>query len=1079
MDRTQQIFRYRLRLGCRLQQPGVDRPQMHADLGFQDFTQHAVHRRRRAIEHVGNVRRLHRHFRLRHRCNRRCRCLACASHVERLFTSGHTVGYVLDRQQVGVDAAAAAQCRIELGQHVVSLAHQCKHRRTGRAAAIQYAVEHALDLPAELAQGARANQAPTALERMEHAAHRAQPFHVGRRRAPGRQQLAEVLQLFVELLDEDIADVLVDIFAVVDETTVQCRHRCSCHGRGGDSGFGGFLRRYGFDGGLREGIEGRRSGIQLGQEGRCFSVLQDGFGHVVLSRRGHVRGSYRVAFGSDIRRQRAGGIARTIVRSNKLRLDVLQLPIGRRGACAVLLQLQRAIVLHAGGDLFQLPGTRVGRGLGHGDRFFQVRLEETVGQRHFNVRRCLRGPDRSGHRLHLQFQQAAVEAVGVAGNRSCIAFCRNRIEAAVQRITRQAGLGVQMAFQGDRRKGVGAVLLRRRFRCNRIKSGALRRVGQRLRCGLRNDRRFGNRHRLGVDGGTKHQGIFLTCSCRGFRQRRQRRRPAGRCDSRLGRRILPCDGSFFESFLLHFGRCQGLDQRLDVPVGSGHSNMGSFGSIVQRRDGGRCRNRLHAPCAVRHVSLNGGRWHVLNRFDGIRARNRVQAPGRCGDRFSRRHSHHRRGRCTGQRPIVQRLQAAAGDVEDVLAARAAIAQGFQVVLKAGHCVGQGVQLAATGHALALDQFNLDVFAHRLQVIRRCRQVQHAQRTGNLAKQARHFGQALVVPAGFNEGDKGLACRGEVGDGFVGQHLHRAAGFHRCRIVLTGSTGAQVGYLVVQRCIHIEQRAGDIQQQVVVDVAIARHHVAQRIALLGDDATGHAQAHHAEGVGDSTKFVHLHLQVGRIATGAYVQVQRILDAHQFFLDRTAYRVQQLTVAPAQAATGMLELGRAGVAGVRVEGEQHAFVDAFSTARSADFIEQRQQHDGNVAVAVLQALQIIRQQHGTAHQGGTGLLAVGHGVLAHGIGQQLHFLGNHRRGIQFHHPQGALHLVQIAGAEAHAAGVAGLLDIGLNLAAHLAQGLVQLGLHPTQCRVAHGIAQGTHCTPPCRIICMPSWRPCIAV
>ena len=50
------------------------------------------------------------------------------------------------------------------------MAHR-QHRRRGGAAAIQHAVEHAFDLPRELAQRTCANQAATALEGMEGAAH--------------------------------------------------------------------------------------------------------------------------------------------------------------------------------------------------------------------------------------------------------------------------------------------------------------------------------------------------------------------------------------------------------------------------------------------------------------------------------------------------------------------------------------------------------------------------------------------------------------------------------------------------------------------------------------------------------------------------------------------------------------------------------------------------------------------------------------------------------------------------------------------------------------------------------------------
>jgi hypothetical protein len=156
-------------------------------------------------------------------------------------------------------------------------------------------------------------------------------------------------------------------------------------------------------------------------------------------------------------------------------------------------------------------------------------------------------------------------------------------------------------------------------------------------------------------------------------------------------------------------------------------------------------------------------------------------PGRRGEPFldgciASRHG----GR---QRPVAQRLKAAAGDVEDVLAARATVAQGFEVVLQAGHGVGQRVQLAATGHALATDQLGLDVLLHTAQVIGGGTQVEHAQRTGHIAQQARHVLQLGMVPAGFDEGDEMLAGGGEVGDGLMRQHLHRAPVLHRARVVL--------------------------------------------------------------------------------------------------------------------------------------------------------------------------------------------------------------------------------------------------------------------------------------------------------
>ncbi len=306
----------------------------------------------------------------------------------------------------------------------------------------------------------------------------------------------------------------------------------------------------------------------------------------------------------------------------------------------------------------------------------------------------------------------------------------------------------------------------------------------------------------------------------------------------------------------------------------------------------------------------------------------------------------------------------------------------------------------------------------------------------------------------------LARGGEVGDGFMRQHLHRAPVLDRARVVLATAAGAQMGDLIVQRRIDVQQRAGDIQQQVLVDLLAAFDHATQRVALLHDHAAGHAQAHHAQRIGHGAELVGLGLQLFRRTAGAQVQVQRILDAQQFFLHRTADRVEQFAVAPAQAAPGMVQLGLGGGDAVRRKGQQHAVIDAFFAARRTDLVEQRHQHDRNVAMAVLQALQIVRQQHAATHQGRAGFVPVGHLAGADGIGQLLQLFGHHRRGIQLDHAQGALHLVQVAGADAHAAGIARVFRVVLDLVAHLAQGLVQLGLDPAQCCVAHRIAQTAH-------------------
>ncbi len=322
----------------------------------------------------------------------------------------------------------------------------------------------------------------------------------------------------------------------------------------------------------------------------------------------------------------------------------------------------------------------------------------------------------------------------------------------------------------------------------------------------------------------------------------------------------------------------------------------------------------------------------------------------------------------------------------------------------------------------------------------------------------------MIPVGLDEGDELLARRSEIDDRLLRQHLDGALRFDRARILLAFvGRAAQACDLIIQRRVHVEQRAGDVEQRALVGLAAAFGHVAQCVALLLHDIARHAQAHHAQGVGDVAQFGNLLLQRCGIAARAQVQIQRVLDPQQFFLDRAAHRVEQFAVASADAAARVIDflgarLRRLGCLGSRRE--QHAFVQSGRAAGVADFVEQRQQHDRDVAMAVLQALQVVRQQYRAAHQGGAGLLAVGDVPFLQCLRQLFQLLGDHRRGIQFHHPQRALDLVKVTGAEPHPAAVGRGLDERLDLAARQAQRLVQLGFDPTQDGMAHGLAQRAH-------------------
>ena len=569
-----------------------------------------------------------------------------------------------------------------------------------------------------------------------------------------------------------------------------------------------------------------------------------------------------------------------------------------------------------------------------------------------------------------------------------------------------------------------------------------------------------------------------------------------------------------------------------------------------------------------------------------------------------------------QRPVAQALQAVAADVQDLVAVEAPLAQRLEVVLQARQRVGERVQLAAVGHAPAGDQLVLDVAAHAGQVGGGLRQLEHLQRTGHLAEQARHFGQFGVVPAGLDEGDEGLAGVREVGDRLAREHVQHLVGLACGEIALPGRVlvaRAQARDLVVQSGIDVEQRTGDVEQCALVGGLAAVDDVRHRRALLVHHAARDAEAEHAERVGDAAQRLDLRRQPRQIGFGgAQVQVEGVLDPQQVFLDGRGHGVEQRAVAAAHAALGVADLGvgrklplqlegvvqraqrgvvRARVGGVveqlagglerglgarhaeavvleqpprfaldagkrlaqrrgrlqraighgpghrrrhpqhaprglgldmveqRPEGgrqrarvgratglgprghrcaqagqqglgarvahrhrvvgdrgaghvarqrtlqvgrEQHAFRQPRLAARGAQVVEQRQQDDRDVLVAALQALEIVGQQHHAAHQHRAGTVAVGHGAFLQRLGQALHLLGHHRRRIQLDHAQRALHLVQVARAEAHAAGVGGVGGEVLDLDPRLAQGLVELRLDPAERGVVDGVAQCRHGT-----------------
>ena len=203
-------------------QPGVHDLQVSGDFRLEDFQQHRVDGKHGAA--LG--------FALGHLF----RCFGCLDGrlglgLDCNFWLGSGFGRLLTRCDVAGFFAGGKQFRgcldaVEVGMHRLALKrgaqqrqvierqlHQRKHLRACRSTAVEHAVEQALDLPAEFAERLGAYQAAAALQRVEYATDRPQQLCVLRIVAPDRQQLREILDLLLEFLEEDFADLVVDFLA--------------------------------------------------------------------------------------------------------------------------------------------------------------------------------------------------------------------------------------------------------------------------------------------------------------------------------------------------------------------------------------------------------------------------------------------------------------------------------------------------------------------------------------------------------------------------------------------------------------------------------------------------------------------------------------------------------------------------------------------------------------------------------------------------------------------------------------------------------------------------------------------------
>jgi len=122
-----------------------------------------------------------------------------------------------------------------------------------------------------------------------------------------------------------------------------------------------------------------------------------------------------------------------------------------------------------------------------------------------------------------------------------------------------------------------------------------------------------------------------------------------------------------------------------------------------------------------------------------------------------------------------------------------------------------------------------------------------------------------------------------------------------------------------------------------------------------------------------------------------------------------------------------------------------------AHGAQVVQQRQQHEREIAPAGEHALQIGGQLHHGAHQRVETLrLALALGVRGEQVLRDvLHLLGEQRRAVDLQHPQHALHLVQVLRALLEEGGVVGLLDVALERAARGGERCVHLAANELEC------------------------------
>ena len=277
---------------------------------------------------------------------------------------------------------------------------------------------------------------------------------------------------------------------------------------------------------------------------------------------------------------------------------------------------------------------------------------------------------------------------------------------------------------------------------------------------------------------------------------------------------------------------------------------------------------------------------------------------------------HRLGFISRNRPIPKGFETFARHVENLLATGALGMCGFEVVLDAGDGVGQTIHLFRGRHALAPQYLDINELGHRREQIAGFAQLDHAHRAADFVEQARNRFGLVVLPSGFDEGDDVLLHLGQIGLDLFHQRikdlahfdlrqLHGRCAIHLGRFVIVA--GTQAIDVVVQRRVHEQQRTRDVEQGALFGRLAAGNDGVEAVALFENHATRHAKPQHAERVGRAVQHFALRAQIGRIGVGGtQIEIERVLHAHQVFLDRRRDGIEQRLVAAAQRAARVFNL-----------------------------------------------------------------------------------------------------------------------------------------------------------------------------